>query len=106
MFCLRNRKRFQNVYGIVAVVFLLTSLSACVENDARTALFYPVDSLLNAQVHMLSQAKAGLKKKAVLGEEVSEVNYVPSDTTAWQKELVIFHQAELINKPVNRGLYK
>jgi hypothetical protein len=86
-------------------LFILSLFYSCTSATTETALFFPVDSLLNAQVRELTAARAELKKTAVIGKEESTSTYVPPDENGWKKELEIFYHINTINKPVNQSLY-
>lgn len=82
---------------------VLVFVMACRPNKP-TIVFYPVDSLITAQVLGLSRAHAKLRKEAVLGSETDTAVFTP-DSAAWADELGIFRQLDVINKPVNLGTY-
>lgn len=75
------------------------------ESGTKESTFYPVDSLVSAQIITLAEAKAVLHKEAVLGQQADRSVYTPKDTTAWTNELGVFKQLQEINKPVNRDSY-
>jgi hypothetical protein len=78
---------------------------SCGSDETTVALFYPVDSLLDNQVRQLTRSRATLSKIARMGQEESAAEYIPADTTGWQKELEVFYQINAINKPVNKSSY-
>ena len=86
-------------------LFAMVLLSAC-EQSRQPATFYPIDSLISAQIHHLAEIRAGLFKEALLGGERDTITYVPQDTIAWLDELGIFRELDIINKPVNRDNYQ
>jgi hypothetical protein len=90
---------------VIFTVFIASTLVGCDLESTSEVPFYPVDSLMNAQVRGLSVLQASLAKNAVLGPHQSTVTYVPQDTVAWKRELEIFYYINNINKPVNRTLY-
>ena len=79
-------------------------IAAC-NSPREEAAFYPIDSLVTAQIEQLTAVKARLQKEAVLGEKTNSITYTPADTAAWIKELDVFRQLKIINKPINRGSY-
>jgi hypothetical protein len=95
-----NLKRTFVPYLFLPAVFL----SGC-ESGKEESSFYSVDSLVSAQVIILTEAKAVLHKEAMLGQQTDRSVYTPRDTTAWMDELGIFRQLQDINKPVNRDSY-
>lgn len=92
-----------HVFG--GMLILAASLSAC-ESERVPATFYPVDSLITAQIRHLAKVDAGLRKEAILKGSADTVVYTPGDTATWAKELDIFRQLDVINKPVNRDGYR
>lgn len=75
------------------------------ESPREEAGFYAIDSLVNAQVNLLTDAKARLKKEVGLGEKMDTTTIIP-DSIAWVKELDIFRQLQIINKPLNQKSYR
>jgi hypothetical protein len=91
------------VWKMFVIIFLIAS--GCQGKKTTGALFYPVDSVLQNQIHHLAQGHASLRKVAIIGNEETSIVYTPGDTSAWKKELEIFDHINVINKPVNRGEY-
>lgn len=81
------------------------TLSSCYKKEDKVSLYYPVDSLINAQVEYLEQSKALLSKKAEIDgvEEIS--SFTPKDSTAWANELDIFSELNVINSRGNAKSY-
>jgi hypothetical protein len=67
--------------------------------------YLDVDSLMNAQVAVLTKSKASLTKKAVIGLRKDSSSTVP-DSSAWSQELDVFRQLDLINRPIYRDVYE
>jgi hypothetical protein len=101
MFCLKSKTTNCVIIGILWI-----SLGACNNRVNNTPLFYAIDSLVSAQVDHLNKSGASITKITSLDGEKSSNTYVPGDSAGWNKELEIFRQLDLINKPVNQGLYK
>ncbi|HEX8041812.1 MAG TPA: hypothetical protein VF490_21850 [Chryseosolibacter sp.] len=87
------------------VSLLVTTLSAC-DSKKRPAAFYPVDSLVTAQIRHLNSIHAEVLKEALLRGQKDTAKYTPKDTLAWINELDVFRRIDMINKPVNKGLYR
>lgn len=79
---------------------------ACAENRESSISYYPIDSLLTAQVEYLKGSTARLTKIAVMGEHRDSITYTPGDSVAWADELDIFALLNSINKPVYQGQYE
>lgn len=88
------------------LVLGIFAFGSCENKSSDTRFYYSLDSLLDNQVHHLSQSKATLFKKASIGEKEEERSFVPRDTSAWQFELDVFAQLNDINKPTNVGKYR
>ncbi|MBA4058061.1 MAG: hypothetical protein C0490_25310 [Marivirga sp.] len=92
--------------GIFCFTILLLLHSSCSNNKKYRGGLYSVDSLVSAQARYLSENKASLSKTTKLGDRLDKVLVIPKDTIAWKKELEIFGALDIINKPINRALYK
>lgn len=80
-------------------------LFACENERKETAYYFPMDSLVEAQVFTLFESGGRLSKEAVIGDK-HEQGAMVNDTTGWRNELSIFAQLNDINKASNRGLYR
>lgn len=109
MYWLTNSKRSYRIGYWPALAFILpvtlSILTRCTSATTEVSALLSVDSLLSAQAHRLTDMKASLDKRTVLGTKEEEVTLVPKDTTAWLKELEAFSVVSAINKPVNRARY-
>lgn len=74
-----------------------TTLSSCYTKESKERLYYPVDSLINAQVEYLYQSKALLSKSAEIDGVEEASSFIPKDSTAWANELDIFAELNVIN---------
>ena len=83
---------------------MITFLNAC-DRHKESISFYPIDSLVTAQIIELTKAKAQLRKKAILAQKIDTVMRTPADTTGWVEELDIFRQLDVMNKPINKNKY-
>jgi hypothetical protein len=91
------------IHFVFALPFLL--LISCSQQKEKQVIYYPVDSLLNAQVNYLTDAKAKLTKDAEINGLKESQSFTPADTTGWQHELDIFFALNTLNKPINLGSY-
>jgi hypothetical protein len=91
--------------GLV-VVFAAVWLFACSKGDRPHAVYYPIDSLVQAQIDYLGVHPASLHKYATMGTDQDTAVYEPKDTTAWAYELGPLLRLGVINKPIHEGKYK
>jgi hypothetical protein len=91
------------IHFAFAVPFLI--FISCSQQKEKQVIYYPIDSLLNAQVNYLAEAKAKLSKDAEINGLKEAQSFTPADTTAWQHELDIFFALNTLNKPINLGSY-
>ena len=90
--------------------FLLFSLSgilfsACLQKPVKESRYFNIDSVVTNQVMYLPKIKSILIKQALLNGKDDSTMITPKDSVAWATELDVFRQLEMINKPINRGLY-
>jgi len=69
-------------------------------------MYYPMDSLIQAQIQFLTESKALLTKKAEINGAEETSTFEPKDSSAWAHELDIFAELNAINSPVNKGNYR
>jgi hypothetical protein len=91
------------IHFIFAASILL--IISCSQQKEKLVIYYPIDSLLHAQVNYLADAKAKLSKDAEINGVKESKSLTPLDTTAWQHELDIFFALNTLNKPINLGSY-
>jgi hypothetical protein len=89
--------------AFVAIIALMFSCATKKQESASE--YFPIDSLLQAQIRILYHAKASIRKAASLGDSVEVNDYKPGDSIAWRNELSILSEINAINKPTSRGLY-
>jgi hypothetical protein len=87
------------------VLLLIVLMAACTRPNKTEATHFNIDSLLNKQVVDLWSLKASLTKEGNIGETKQDTLLTALDTTRWRKELDIFTEIGLINKPAYRVLY-
>lgn len=89
----------------VFLLVLIASITSCETGKKNTNIYYPVDSLVNSQILLLTSSKAVLTKKAEI-DGVEEIKTLtPKDSTAWGHELDIFSELHVINNSVTWGRY-
>lgn len=99
----RGRVRMKPLNQLL-IVFALLSVCSCRLEEKRRALYYPMDSLVTAQVVYLTRARATLTKHTTINTR-DTLTVVP-DSAGWRKELSIFDELGDINKPVNQKQYQ
>jgi hypothetical protein len=90
--------------ALLLVAFALVLLSSC-ERPVTQRYYYNVDSLLLEQITVLAKTQAVLRKHAEMNAIEHDSTYTPADSAGWAKELDIFTEIGIINKPINRGSY-
>jgi hypothetical protein len=103
MFCWKNKRNFFS--RLVIGLGVLVWLCGC-DTPKEEAGFYPIDSLVSAQIQNLTTVHATLHKEVFVAEKIDTLSYIPADSGQWVKEMNIFRQLEVINKPINRGSYQ
>jgi hypothetical protein len=103
MFCSRNNNTC--VYFIFASLLIVAGFSSCRRDETSSTHYLSFDSLVTAQAKYLSHSKAKLKKRASLDGKADSTDLVVPDSTGWSKELGVFLQLDMINKPIYRDLY-
>lgn len=95
-------KRHTILLTCLALFFLLIS---CETKKAVQHNYYPIDSLIGAQIQFLTESKAQLTKKAEINGAEETTTFATRDSLAWAHELDIFSELNSINDPVNSGNY-
>lgn len=92
---------------IAPLLVAILLLSGCQENRQsaiKPDLFFDLDSLLDAQVRMLSEQQYTLTKSVRMDGKEEKRQTTP-DSAGWATELIIIKDFDL-NKPTNVGAYK
>ena len=95
-----------NIWKAGVLFFYVVLILSCSSRQEHGLKLYAVDSFLSAQARYLSNNKAILHKSSRLGDVQDEVFITPKDSAAWKKELEIFAALDIVNKPLNRDLYR
>lgn len=91
---------------LLAFLFIISLLISCKKTSQSSAVYYPIDSLIQSQVNYLVQSKAVLNKKAEIDGKEETSAFTPKDSAGWAHELDIFSELEIINKPIHAGSYR
>lgn len=102
MFCSRNN-RF--LFLLVACLLIVAGLSSCGNVEDSPSHYLSFDSLITEQIKLLSHSKAKLKKTASLDDKADSTDFTVPDSAGWSKELGVFLQLDMINKPIYRDQY-
>lgn len=91
---------------IIAIVVCSLLISGCAAENQTTDSLYDIDSVIHHQISHFVDQGVEIKKKAVLNgvEKVTVIR--PKDSVDWREELAIFLELDIINRPINRRLYK
>ena len=81
-------------------------LGACSSEKRGVNPLYNVDSLIQTQISYLKTYETSVEKHALLDGVRKTTTITPRDSSAWNEELAIFLELEVINKPSNKSLYK
>ncbi|MBX2968908.1 MAG: hypothetical protein KF803_06030 [Cyclobacteriaceae bacterium] len=93
-------------YSFRWIALLLTMLMAsCNKPNKTEATHFNIDSLVAKQVVDLWLLKAALIKEGSIGDIRQDTLLTSLDTVRWKKELDIFSEIGLVNKPAYRALY-
>ena len=78
---------------------------SCSTESHKSVGLYNVDSLIKTQTGYLISHKAAVHKKAVLNGVEKVTMATPKNAEAWNEELAIFFELDVVNKPIHRGVY-
>lgn len=83
----------------------LILLCACESQPDHRKAYIDMDSLVSAQVAMLTASRGSLQKEASVNHQRSSATSVP-DSLGWADELAVFRQLDVINRPAYRNTYQ
>jgi hypothetical protein len=119
MFFWTNKPLVRSFRGVVlaprlwragSLLLLLVLAASCGEKIKRSrdsgSVYFPVDSLVTAQIRLLAAGEAQVHKTTALGAEGNTTLLTLKDTMQWIKELGVFRELDIINKPVNKNVYE
>lgn len=88
--------------GLICAMLMFS----CDVKNKQSSGYYPIDSLLDAQIGTLLKSRAKLTKQSSMSGLNSVNEYTPTDSASWEKELAILGEIDAINRPTSKGLYK
>ena len=94
--------------GFAVVISAVWLLSCTKEGATSHSIYYPIDSLIQAQINYLGDPAhaASLHKYATLGTDQDTVVYQPAGNASWASELGPLLRLGVINKPIYQGKYR
>ena len=90
----------------MTMVVLTLLLMACSGNSQRRSTLFGVDSLMDIHIKALIRHNATITKRALLNGVNEVTTLAPADSTAWNDELAIFLELDVVNKPIYKDSYK
>ncbi len=87
-------------------IIICCAFSSCQKQKVTYKGYYNIDSLVEAQIHYLPTLKISLSKETGLNGKTDSIQIVAKDTVLWSKELEVFKQLNIINRPINANLYR
>ncbi len=94
-------------YLFAVALTLLGTLSGCEQRGGKHYQgYYPVDSIITAQIHFLASTHASAVKVAKFGGKEETSTIKPADSIGWINEFDIFRELKTLNKPINQGAYR
>jgi hypothetical protein len=93
-------------YALATLAIYCIFSVSCSSDRQVPAGLYNIDSVISTQVGYLVEHEASIQKKAVLNSVETITTGTPGDSISWQKELSIFLELDVVNKPINKGEYE
>ncbi len=97
------------MYLSKALVFLIIfsfGLVSCHSPLEKRRALVAIDSVLDAQVYLLTRQETTLYKEALIDGNVEKKTLHIRDSASWAQELDVFRQLRLVNSPVYYDQYK
>jgi len=91
---------------LIFLFFAVVMLAGCnKQNQTYDKRYFDFDSLINVQVNLLAKAKPTLTKIVMLDGKTDQSSHAV-DSALLAQELDVFHQLDLINKPLYTNAYQ
>src|SRR5690606_30966936 len=97
---------FKKIVFIFIGLSLAVMFSGCERPTPTQTAHFNIDSLITSQVIDLSALHASLMKAGTINAVKQDTVLTALDTAAWRRELDIFSEIELFNKPAYRVSYE
>ena len=88
----------------IHALLLIVLMVSCKPPQNETG-YYNIDSLIQVQATTLVDLHARLHKEAELNNNLSDTVFTPPDREMWSRELAIFQDINMINRPIYSGSY-
>ncbi|HQQ98280.1 MAG TPA: hypothetical protein PLX35_13510 [Cyclobacteriaceae bacterium] len=88
----------------VWLLFVYAVITGCQQTTIHTEKILDVRGMIDQQVDQLSSQQRHLTKVAVMDQNQSDSTFLPT-RSIWARELEIFLELELINKPAYKNTY-
>lgn len=93
-------------YALATLAIYCMFSVSCSSDRQVPAGLYNIDSVISTQVGYLVEHEASIQKKAILNGVETITTGTPTDSISWHKELSIFLELDVVNKPINKGEYE
>ncbi|MCU0398582.1 MAG: hypothetical protein MUC73_10810 [Cyclobacteriaceae bacterium] len=90
---------------IFIFVLVLAGLFPSCKQERSVSGYYPVDSLLEEQIQLLTNTPISLQKEAWINSGHQDTLIASLDSATWYNELDMFNEIDWINRPINQGSY-
>lgn len=98
--CLSKRSLLLLLSGLTAALLL----NSC-KQPTQERGYFNIDSLLQQQTALLAGKGSSLVKEAVINNKKQDTLIQKTDKDFWSRELELFSEIKLINRPLYRGRY-
>ena len=105
---MKRMRKLGLIRRLSLIAALLTSLLivGCTNAYRSKTVIYNIDRVIRAQIPHLVKHGAEIRKKVVLNGREKVTSIKARDSLAWNEELAIFLELNVINKPIYSGQYK
>lgn len=95
----------KNIISVLLLGCICFIVLSCHQRKKSYFGYYNIDSLIESQIHYLPSRIILLDKKTGLNGKFDSVQIAVTDTILWSKELEVFRQLNIINKPIYAHSY-
>ena len=98
-----HRRLTLGLFTVVAAAMVVMSCAPASDDDI---VYFPVDSLMDVQIHSLLKTGASIRKTSVLDSTRETTDQKPTTIDAWRDELEAFLDLEVINNDTKVRPYR